>query len=191
MLDFKTLRATLLGFAGEPIELNHPDSQRLPISGSKVDKGFRFEFSGQPQSYEVWISPNMYHSNVGYMGLRIRKTADRIDQLVFRVCASNAGKTYEYTFNFIEGMPLVSMRQGLGGSVSGNYVRWQPVRCIDRIVFDLIELMMPPQMIAHRPKPEGYNRSTARKPCFVCGNMVLGNWETCGDCNNVPVATMP
>lgn len=192
MLNFTTLRTMLLGFAGEPIELNYTDPRYVPIRINKVEDGFRFQIHGWPIDYTAWISPYRYHSNTGYMGLHIQKTGDHIDCLTLRVCATSAGMVYEYKFNFTTGKPAVEMRQGRGRTVTGERVHFEKVRCIDLVIFDLINLMLPPQITAHRPEPGPYYGSTADKACFVCDNvMVPYNWEICGDCRgNVMVAAM-
>lgn len=190
MLNFDAFMIMLIGFAQEPIEPDRSDSRYLPIRQVRIDGDFRFQYYGHPRNYSVWISPaSSPLNNLGYMGLQILSSHGRLDQLVFRVCSASANRTYEYAFNFIEGAPRVKMRQGSRASIRGENVLWEEVRCIDFVVFDLIEHMLPPQITAYRPEPLPYNRSTAKRPCFVCGNATSLHAGTCDDCRNgVPFA---
>lgn len=191
MNNFEPLRTMLLGFANEHIEPDYSDPRYYPIRVHKKGHGFTLDYHGRTvDNYEVWIYPDGYHHNAGYIGLRIQKTDGRVDCLTFRACATRAGMVYEYKFNFTEGKPAVEMRQGRGGSVTGERVHWQTVRCINFVVFDLIYLMLPPQILAYKPDPGPYYGSTADKPCFVCSATVPHNWETCGDCYNNVVAVV-
>lgn len=192
MLNFRILQAMLLGFANEPV-VHNTDPRLILITENRIQDGFHLQFNGKtPENYHVWISPVKFHSNTAYMDLRIIKTNGHIDQLIFRVCATNAGMTYEYTFNFIEGMPNVEMRQGRGTNVTGERVTFKTMRCIDLVVLDFIEGKLPPQILAYRPEPGPYYpASTADKPCFVCNTVILPyNWEICDACrtNNASVA---
>jgi len=190
MKPFESLMTMLLGFADVHIEPDYSDPRYFPIRESRYGHNFTFYYHGRSvDDYTVWIYPDMFHHNAGYMSLRIQKSYNIVDCLTFRVCSQSAGMTYEYKFNFTEGTPAVEMRQGRGANVTGERVRWQTVRCINFVVFDLIELMLPPQIAAYKPKFGPHYGSKADKPCFVCGASVPWNWETCSDCyDNVPVA---
>jgi hypothetical protein len=183
---FETIRTMLLGFASEPVEIN-TDPLCRPVIEDRTEDGFRLQFNGNPHDYKVWISPVDFHSNVGYMSLHVTKDNDNnITCLVFRICSTSAGKTYEYKFNPFDDQPAVEMRIGHGANVTGERVRFEKVRCIDFVVFDLIDLMLPPQINAHRPAPGPYYPvSTADKPCFVCETTAVPyNWEVCSDCHD-------
>jgi hypothetical protein len=183
MRYFESLRTMLLGFANEPIEPDYSDPQYIPIRQHKRGEGFTLNYHGRSVAvYQVWIYPDSFHSNVGYMSLQIQKQDDEIICLTFRVCSTSAYKTYEYTFNFLDGKPAVEMRVGRGANVTGERVRWEKVRCIDFVVFDLINLMLPPQILAYKPEFPRIYLSTADHPCFVCGASVPYSWETCNNC---------
>src|SRR5437868_2942489 len=112
MLMFETLRSMLLGFANEDVP-TQSDTRYVPIMDrSKSGQGFSFQLTGYPHNYDAWIYPDSYHSNTGYMSLRVQKFDNVVQTLTFRVAAYNAGMTYELKFNFGDGRPELEMRQG-------------------------------------------------------------------------------
>lgn len=183
VLMFESLRSMLLGFANEPVTPDYSDPRYVPIRLSKSGDGFNITFTGRPDNYEAWIHPHRFHSNTGYMGLRIQKNDDVIRCLTFRVAAYNAGMTYEFKFNFDEGQPELELRQGRGANITGERVAFQKVQCIDLVVLDLVELMLPPQFLAYNPEIYRGTWGFVDKPCILCGASIRNNWYVCGDCH--------
>jgi len=192
VLQFETLRAMLLGFANEPVQ-TQPDPRYAPIMDrSKSGDGFTFNIHGYPDNYNVWIYPDSFHSNTGYMGLRVHKgpALMGITHLTFRIAAYNAGMVYAYKFNFGVGQPELEMHQGRGYSITGERVSYERVSCIDLVVLDLIEIRLPPQLEKYRPEVYVPKWGVDKKPCILCGTSIPNNWYLCAECHPARAVTV-
>lgn len=192
MLNFEALRIILLGIAADPYKafgepttssdfVPHSRSIRLREEWS-ID-GWHVESFGYVDDHSMWIFSDQSGSNTRHFGLRVKHERDQevmISVLTFRVVAHNAGMIYEYTFNFSDGMPKLEMRQGPGVSVTADQVNMRPVPCIDLVVLDLIEKMMPPQAQVYLPT--GINSTGSTKPCILCDDEIHHHDIMCSKC---------
>lgn len=187
MLLFETLRAMLLSFAGQ-----RPEHAPGLLGHNKVQDdwsghGFTITVNGWADDYAIRIRPQnaaVRVDNTDWMVLHVdkdEKDPAKINSLTLRVTAQNAGKTYQFKFNFMDGRPL-EMSQG---PVPVN----QPLpralmrtRCFDFTVLDLVELMLPPQILLHRTEPFLTASRSGMKPCILCATPVAQDFHVCEGC---------
>jgi hypothetical protein len=190
MLNFESLQTILLGIAtdpysafGDPTIKPDPDPRYVPIQETWYLEGWSIQSYGDSQRFAMWVYPDHSGSNTKHFGLDVTRERGNevvIDTLTFRVVAYNARTTYEYKFNFSEGMPPLEMRQGHGTNVTGEGVRFRPVPCIDLVVLDLIEKMMPPRAWTYLPA--GFSSTGGTKPCILCATQINVRDTLCSDC---------
>lgn len=193
MLNFESLRTILLGIAadptkafGEPTYKPDSDPRYMPIREGWDHDGWGIDVLGYVHDFNTWIYTNRCGGNTRYFGLnamRERGSEVMFSSLTFRVVAYNAGMTYEYKFNFSKDKPKLEMREGHGVNVTGERVRFRQVPCIDLVVLDLIEKMMPPQAWVYVSTIT--SSATGTKPCMVCDEREIPRHHTlCSTCSS-------
>lgn len=191
-MQFETLKEMLVGYVHANIPApDLSDSHYIPIREWKHnEQGFDFQTAGKtPEDYETWIYPHSGSGgNTSYLGLRVERNGTRLRRITLRAAAYSADRTYELKFNFSRELPALEMRQGCGANVTGERVHFQRVRCVDLLVLDLLELMLPPQIKAHRPEIYLADWGNKRKPCIACGASIRNNWTVCALCRPIPTA---